>query len=57
MTEPLPYRPGMTVPLPGPLHWAAVVVMAAAIVMTVVTGMDYVWRAVRVRADGRRRQA
>ncbi|MGZ8179883.1 CDP-diacylglycerol--glycerol-3-phosphate 3-phosphatidyltransferase [Williamsia sp. SKLECPSW1] len=44
-------------PLPEPVHWAAVVVMAAAIVMTVVTGMDYVWRAVRVRADGRRRQA
>jgi CDP-diacylglycerol--glycerol-3-phosphate 3-phosphatidyltransferase len=29
-------------PLSGPLHVAAVVVMAAAIVLTVVTGIDYV---------------
>jgi CDP-diacylglycerol--glycerol-3-phosphate 3-phosphatidyltransferase len=41
-------------PLPSPLHWAAVVVMVAAVVMTVVTGLDYVWRALQVRSEGRR---
>ncbi|WP_299574328.1 CDP-diacylglycerol--glycerol-3-phosphate 3-phosphatidyltransferase [uncultured Williamsia sp.] len=44
-------------PLPGPVHWAAVVVMAAAIVMTILTGLDYVWQALRVRSAGRRRDA
>ncbi|MBJ7290103.1 CDP-diacylglycerol--glycerol-3-phosphate 3-phosphatidyltransferase [Williamsia sp.] len=39
-------------PLPGPLHWVAVAVMVAAIVATVITGFDYVWRAVRLRAEG-----
>ena len=39
-------------PLPGPLHWAAVAVMVAAIVATVITGFDYVWRAIRLRAEG-----
>lgn len=34
-------------PLSGPLHVAAVVVMAAAIVLTVVTGFDYVVSAAR----------
>jgi CDP-diacylglycerol--glycerol-3-phosphate 3-phosphatidyltransferase len=36
-------------PLSGLLHGVAVVVMAAAIVLTVVTGLDYVARAVRLR--------
>ncbi len=39
-------------PLSGPLHWLAVAVMAAAIVATVITGFDYVWRAIRLRAEG-----
>ncbi len=39
-------------PLPGLMHWIAVVVMVAAIVATIVTGFDYVWRAVRLRAEG-----
>lgn len=41
-------------PLPGvldPLSWAA---MAIAVVLTVVTGVDYVVRALRLRARGRR---
>ena len=32
------------------LHWTAVAVMAAAVAVTVVTGLDYVRRAVRLRA-------
>ena len=32
------------------LHWIAVVVMAAAVVVTVVTGVDYIRRAIRLRA-------
>ncbi|GAA2050254.1 CDP-diacylglycerol--glycerol-3-phosphate 3-phosphatidyltransferase [Williamsia deligens] len=44
-------------PLPGPVHWAAIVMMAAAVVMTIVTGLDYIWQAVRVRAEGRQREA
>jgi CDP-diacylglycerol---glycerol-3-phosphate 3-phosphatidyltransferase len=36
-------------PLEGGLHRIGVVVMAAAVILTVVTGMDYVIRAVRVR--------
>jgi CDP-diacylglycerol--glycerol-3-phosphate 3-phosphatidyltransferase len=32
------------------LHWSAVAVMVAAVVVTVVTGVDYVRRAVRLRA-------
>ncbi|OOK82626.1 putative CDP-diacylglycerol--glycerol-3-phosphate 3-phosphatidyl-transferase 2 [Mycobacterium kansasii] len=40
-------------PLSGALHTAAVVVMAAAIVLTVVTGVDYVASTVReIRAGG-----
>ncbi len=31
-------------------HWSAVVVMAAAVVVTIVTGLDYVGRALRLRA-------
>lgn len=34
-------------PLSGPLHVAPVVVMAAAILLTVITGVDYVARALR----------
>jgi CDP-diacylglycerol--glycerol-3-phosphate 3-phosphatidyltransferase len=38
-------------PLPGsgPLHWVAVVVMAAAFLVTVVSGVDYVLQAGRLR--------
>ena len=38
-------------PLPGtgPLHWFAVIVMAAAFVVTVVTGLDYIREAVKLR--------
>ena len=36
-------------PLSGVLHWLAIVLMAAAVVVTVVTGVDYVVRAVRLR--------
>ncbi len=32
------------------LHWTAVAVMAVAVIVTVVTGLDYVGRAVRLRA-------
>jgi CDP-diacylglycerol--glycerol-3-phosphate 3-phosphatidyltransferase len=46
--------------LPGPwatvglvLWWIAVVVMAAAVVVTVVTGVDYVLKALEVRRAGR----
>jgi CDP-diacylglycerol--glycerol-3-phosphate 3-phosphatidyltransferase len=35
------------------VHWTAVVVMAAAVVVTVVTGVDYVGRAIRLRAAAR----
>ena len=40
-------------PLHGALHEIAVVVMAAAIVVTLVTGGDYVLRALAVRRGGR----
>ena len=36
-------------PLPAGLHWVAVGLMAAAVVLTVVTGVDYVARAMRLR--------
>ena len=36
-------------PLPAGLHWVAVGLMVAAVVLTVVTGVDYVARAVRLR--------
>jgi CDP-diacylglycerol--glycerol-3-phosphate 3-phosphatidyltransferase len=39
------------------LHWAAVSTMAVAVVVTVVTGMDYVGRALRLRAAARGRRA
>nr|WP_238344996.1 CDP-diacylglycerol--glycerol-3-phosphate 3-phosphatidyltransferase [Actinopolymorpha cephalotaxi] len=36
-------------PYGGPVHVAAVVVMAAAVVVTVVTGVDYLWKVLRSR--------
>jgi CDP-diacylglycerol--glycerol-3-phosphate 3-phosphatidyltransferase len=44
-------------PLPSWLHWFAVVTMAAALVLTIVTGIDYVARAVRLRRASLRRRA
>ena len=40
-------------PLPGfgPLHWIAVIVMAAAFLVTVVSGVDYVLQAGRLRRE------
>jgi CDP-diacylglycerol--glycerol-3-phosphate 3-phosphatidyltransferase len=40
-------------PLYGWLHVIAVVVMAAAVVLALITGVDYVLRAVRLRRGGR----
>ena len=40
-------------PLPGWAHVVAMVVMAAALVITVVTGVDYVLAAIRLRRDAR----
>jgi CDP-diacylglycerol---glycerol-3-phosphate 3-phosphatidyltransferase len=40
-------------PLPGWAHTIAMVVMAAALVITVVTGVDYVLAAIRLRRDAR----
>ena len=36
------------------VHWSAVVLMAAAVIVTLVTGLDYVGRAVRLRAAAKR---
>jgi CDP-diacylglycerol--glycerol-3-phosphate 3-phosphatidyltransferase len=44
-------------PLSGWLHHVASVILAVAIVLTVVTGVDYVHRAVRLRRLGRRAKA
>ncbi|GAC70838.1 CDP-diacylglycerol--glycerol-3-phosphate 3-phosphatidyltransferase [Gordonia soli] len=44
-------------PLPGPWHIVAVVVMALAVVATVVTGADYVWQALTLRSGARARAA
>jgi CDP-diacylglycerol---glycerol-3-phosphate 3-phosphatidyltransferase len=44
-------------PLHGWLHAIAVVVMVAAIALALITGVDYVARAVRLRRRGRLRQA
>jgi len=41
-------------PLPSLVAPVAVVLMGAAVILTVVTGIDYVIRAVRLRARGRR---
>lgn len=44
----------LVLPLPGLLHWVAVVLMAAAVVVTLVTGADYVLRALRLRRTSER---
>jgi CDP-diacylglycerol--glycerol-3-phosphate 3-phosphatidyltransferase len=36
------------------LHWTAIVIMAAAVIVTIVTGLDYVGRALRLRAAAKR---
>jgi CDP-diacylglycerol--glycerol-3-phosphate 3-phosphatidyltransferase len=41
-------------PMPGWFHPVAVVTMAVAVALTVVTGLDYVVRAIRLRARGKR---
>ncbi|GAA1100867.1 CDP-diacylglycerol--glycerol-3-phosphate 3-phosphatidyltransferase [Nocardiopsis composta] len=41
-------------PLPEPLHLVAHVIMAAALVVTLVTGADYVQQAIRLRRAARR---
>ena len=38
----------------GVVHWSAVVFMAAAVIVTIVTGLDYVGRALRLRAAAKR---
>jgi CDP-diacylglycerol---glycerol-3-phosphate 3-phosphatidyltransferase len=44
---------GYILPLSGWLHTAAMVVMAAAVVVTLITGVDYVRRALTLRRAGR----
>ena len=44
----------LVLPLPGLLHSLAVVLMAAAVVVTLVTGADYVLRALRLRRTSER---
>jgi CDP-diacylglycerol---glycerol-3-phosphate 3-phosphatidyltransferase len=44
----------LVLPLGGWLHDAAIVVMYVAVVVTVVTGVDYVQRAVRLRRTSER---
>jgi CDP-diacylglycerol--glycerol-3-phosphate 3-phosphatidyltransferase len=39
----------LVLPLTGVLHTVAVIVMAAAVVLTVITGLDYISRAFRLR--------
>lgn len=46
---------GYILPVTGVVHWVAVVLMAAAVVVTVVTGIEYVVQAARVWREGRRR--
>ncbi len=41
-----------TLPDVGALHTVGWVVMVAAVVATVVTGLDYVWQAIRLRKSG-----
>jgi CDP-diacylglycerol--glycerol-3-phosphate 3-phosphatidyltransferase len=36
------------------LHWTAVAFMGAAVIVTVVTGVDYVGRGLRLRAAAKR---
>lgn len=44
----------LPLPASGPLHWFAVVVMAAAFLFTVVTGIDYVREAIKLRRQASR---
>ena len=44
---------GYLLPLPYAAHVAAIVVMAVAVILTVVTGLDYVRSAIRLRREGR----
>jgi CDP-diacylglycerol--glycerol-3-phosphate 3-phosphatidyltransferase len=44
-------------PLYGWLHLIAVIVMVAAVAVALVTGADYIVRAIRLRRDGRARRA
>jgi CDP-diacylglycerol--glycerol-3-phosphate 3-phosphatidyltransferase len=39
----------LVLPLSGVLHTVAVIVMGAAVVLTVITGLDYIARAFRLR--------
>ena len=39
----------LPLPTSGPLHWFALIVMAAAFIVTVVTGLDYIREAVKLR--------
>ena len=39
----------LPLPASGPLHWFAVAVMAAAFIITVLTGLDYIREAVKLR--------
>src|SRR4029079_6020835 len=39
----------LPLPASGPLHWFAVVVMSAAFIVTLLTGLDYVREAVKLR--------
>jgi CDP-diacylglycerol--glycerol-3-phosphate 3-phosphatidyltransferase len=36
------------------IHWPAVTIMAAAVLVTLVTGLDYLFRALRLRAAAKR---
>jgi len=47
----------LVLPLTGFWHGVALVVLAGALVMTVVTGVDYVYRAYRLRKKSRARRA
>ena len=38
----------------APLHWTAMAFMGAAVIVTIVTGIDYVGRALRLRAAAKR---
>ncbi|WP_301546986.1 CDP-diacylglycerol--glycerol-3-phosphate 3-phosphatidyltransferase [Gordonia sp. X0973] len=42
------------IPLPHPWEWAAHIVMAAALIVTVVTGIEYVYQALALRREAAR---
>lgn len=42
----------LLLPFPDSLHWVGVCLVAAALIVTVVTGIDYVARALRLRRSG-----